>query len=71
MSLPSIKRLARRGGVKRCSDSISTEIRSVLKDFVSSVIQDSVQIIQLSGRKTITVMDILYALRRRGQTLYR
>ena len=39
---PSIRRLARRGGVKRISGLIYDETRGVLKLFLESVIRDSV-----------------------------
>ncbi len=39
---PSIRRLARRGGVKRISGLIYEETRSVLKVFLESVIRDAV-----------------------------
>ncbi|XP_021712205.1 histone H4 [Aedes aegypti] len=50
---PAIRRLARRGGVKRISSGlIYEETRGVLK------------------RKTVTAMDVVYALKRQGRTLY-
>ncbi|KAF6159633.1 hypothetical protein GIB67_034595 [Kingdonia uniflora] len=41
---PAIRRLARRGGVKRISEH--------------------------ARRKTVTAMDVVYALKRQGRTLY-
>eukprot|EP01147_Barroeca_monosierra_P001126 gene1125-4346_t len=39
---PAIRRLARRGGVKRISGLIYDETRSVLKTFLENVIRDAV-----------------------------
>merc|ERR1712076_129492 len=39
---PAIRRLARRGGVKRISSLIYDETRTVLKAFLENVIRDSV-----------------------------
>ena len=67
---PAIRRLARRGGVKRISGPIYEEIRGVLKDFVQSVMTDAVSYTEHARRKTVTAMDIVYALKRQGRTLY-
>lgn len=67
---PAIRRLARRGGVKRISGMIYDEIRSVLKVFLENVIRDSVTYTDHAKRKTVTAMDVVYALKRQGRTLY-
>lgn len=114
---PAIRRLARRGGVKRISASISPfflvfpltfgspsfphtfhfpsrlcflrchspqaktnpadappviyeETRGVLKTFLESVIRDAVTYTEHAKRKTVTSLDVVYALKRQGRTLY-
>ena len=68
---PAIRRLARRGGVKRISSLIYDETRGVLKaDFLTDVIRNAVTVTEHSGRKTVTTEDIVYALKRRGVTMY-
>ena len=102
---PAIRRLARRGGVKRISGYVSLatctffsisqmgilrtvalilvavvactllsliyeETRTVLKSFLESVIRDAVTYTEHARRKTVTAMDICYALKRQGRTLY-
>jgi histone H4 len=67
---PAIRRLARRGGVKRISGLVYEEIRGVLKVFLESVIRDSVTYTEHARRKTVVAMDIVHALKRRGNTLY-
>ncbi|XP_041037778.1 histone H4-like [Carcharodon carcharias] len=63
---PAIRRLACRGGVKRISGLIYEETRGVLKVFLENVISDT----EHAKRKTVTAMDVVYALKRQGRTLY-
>lgn len=67
---PAIRRLARRGGVKRISGLIYEETRGVLKIFLENVIRDAVTYTEHARRKTVTAMDVVYALKRQGRTLY-
>jgi histone H4 len=67
---PAIRRLARRGGVKRISGHIYEETRGVLKIFLESVIKDAIAYTEHARRKTVTAMDVVYALKRQGRTLY-
>jgi len=59
---PAIRRLARRGGVKRISGLIYEETRGVLKVFLENVIRDAVTYTEHAKRKTVTAMDVVYAL---------
>ena len=67
---PAIRRLARRGGVKRISGLMYEETRGVLKVFLENVIKDSVTYTEHARRKTVTALDVVYALKRQGKTLY-
>ena len=67
---PAIRRLARRGGVKRISGLIYEETRGVLKVFLENVIRDAVTYTEHARRKTVTALDVVYALKRQGKTLY-
>jgi len=67
---PAIRRLARRGGVKRISGAVYDEIRCVLKDFVAKVLKDTVCYTEHAKRKTVTSMDVVYALKKQGRSLY-
>ena len=51
---PAIRRLARRGGVKRISGLIYEETRGVLKVFLENVIRDSVTFFQVSADKLLS-----------------
>jgi len=67
---PAIRRLARRGGVKRISGLIYEETRGVLKTFLENILRDSITYTEHSKRKTVTALDVVYALKRQGRTLY-
>ena len=67
---PAIRRLGRRGGIKRISGLIYEETRGVLKVFLENVIRDAVTYTEHARRKTVTAMDVVYALKRQGRTLY-
>jgi len=67
---PAIRRLARRGGVKRISGLIYEETRGVLRTFLENVIHDAVCFTEHARRKVVTAMDVVHALRRTGRTLY-
>ena len=67
---PAIRRLARRGGVKRISGMMYDETRGVLKSFLENVVRDSVTYTEHAKRKTVTALDVVYALKRQGKTLY-
>ena len=67
---PAIRRLARRGGVKRLSSFIYDDSRQVLKGFLENVVRDAVTYTDHARRKTVTAMDVVYALKRQGRTIY-
>nr|CAG8622093.1 6905_t:CDS:2 [Entrophospora candida] len=56
---PAIRRLARRGGVKRISGLVYEETRG-----------DVVTYTENANRKTVMSLDVVYALKRQGHTLY-
>ncbi|CAI9574090.1 unnamed protein product [Staurois parvus] len=66
----AIRRLARKAGVTRISGLIYEEIRRVLKIFLQNVICDALPYTEYARRKTVTAMDIAYALKRQGHTLH-
>eukprot|EP00980_Cylindrotheca_fusiformis_P031245 scaffold26060_cov211-Cylindrotheca_fusiformis.AAC.1 len=50
--------------------SHSTTSGGVLKVFLENLIHDAVQYTEHAHRKTVTAMDVVYALKRQGKTLY-
>lgn len=67
---PAIRRLARRGGVKRISGLIYDEIRTTLKVFIEKVMHDVVAVVENARQKTVSAKAVVYALKRQGKTLY-
>ena len=67
---PAIRRLARRGGVKRISFLVYDETRATLKSFLEKVVSDTVTYTEHAKRKTVTALDVVYALKRQERTLY-
>ncbi len=67
---PAIRRIARRGGVKRISSLIYEETRTVLKSFLESVLRDACTYTEHARRKTVIAMDVVYSLKRQGRSLY-
>ena len=67
---PAMRRMARRGGVKRLSGMIYEESRGSLRDFLGKVVKDSTLYCEHSKRKTVTALDVVYALKRQGRTIY-
>lgn len=52
------------------SSVIYEETRGVLKSFLEGVIRDAVTYTEHAKRKTVTSLDVVYALKRQGRTLY-
>jgi histone H4 len=70
ISKADIRRMARRGGVKRISSLTYPEIRGCLKIFLENVIRDATTYTDHAHRKTVTAMDVVYALKSKGKTIY-
>ena len=67
---PAIRRLCRRGGVKRIAIDMYGETRGTIKAFLDNIMPDVLAYTEHSRRKTVTAMDVVYALKRQGRTLY-
>jgi len=65
-----IRRLARRGGVKRISGLIYDDLRTVLKVFLQKLIGGAVIYAEHAHRRTIMVNDVVHSCKRNGITLY-
>ncbi|XP_023869674.1 histone H4-like [Salvelinus sp. IW2-2015] len=57
-------------GVKCISGLIYEETRRVLKVFLENVICDAITYTEHAKRKTVTAMDVVFALKCQGRTLY-
>ena len=70
ISKAAICRMARCGGVMQISGNIYEKVWGILKAFLEEVVKDVIIYCQYSECKTVTMMDIIYALKRHGRHLY-
>ena len=70
ISKATFMRLAGRGGVKRFSGNIYEESRGVLKVFVEQIIKDVITFCEYKRRKTVTPVDVIFALKQHGRAVY-
>ena len=66
----SIRRLARRGGVKRISANIYDDIRGVIKMRLHEILEQVAMVTEHRQRKTVTTLDVIFVLNRLGSVLY-
>jgi len=66
----AMRRLCRRGGVKRVTAIVLPEFRAEVMRFVRSVVTDACAYTELAKRTTVTAQDVVNALRKRGKQLY-
>nr|AFY23220.1 histone H4.2 [Hematodinium sp. SG-2012] len=67
---PAIRRLARRGGVKRISGLVYDETRVVLRAFLHDVLRDAVTYCEHSKRKTVATFGCGICVERQGRQLF-
>ncbi|KAF2165973.1 hypothetical protein M409DRAFT_55332 [Zasmidium cellare ATCC 36951] len=70
ITAPDIRRLARRGGVKRIQKNVYEETRLAMKLRLEALLRDVITIVVYAGRKTVTTLDVVYALKKQGNTIY-
>lgn len=66
LNRPSLRRLARRAGVKRINAGVYEEAPAALRGWLRRMIQDAAVYAEYGRRLTITLNDILLALKRNG-----
>jgi histone H3/H4 len=67
---PALSRLARRGGVKRISQGVYDFARETIQNDLRVTLQVAATYANHARRKTITSMDVLYSLKKRGREIY-
>lgn len=70
LSKMTIRRLARRGGIKRLAAQIYEEIERVVHSFLLKIVFDATQISNYTRRGYVATEDVLQALKQNGQKLY-
>ena len=66
----ALRRLARRGGVKRISFASHAHVRDFVDDFLGKIVRDTLTFTEHRKAVTISAMDVVYALKRNGRVLY-
>ncbi len=65
----ALRRLARRGGVKRISGHLFEYSRVVIVEFMEKLIRDAITYTEHGARKTVTALDVIHAMKRQGKAL--
>lgn len=66
-----IKRLARRGGLKKISKPVVEKVRMILKIFLENVIRDVlVYVTKEKERRSVTERDVMLAISEQADFLY-
>lgn len=67
---PAIKRLARRGGVKRLSKDTYDEVRKALENYLQNVVKKALLMTHHDRRKTVQSADVMEALKLNNSPIY-
>ncbi|ODA76371.1 hypothetical protein RJ55_08217 [Drechmeria coniospora] len=67
---PDIRRMARRGGVKRISAGVYQEIRIAMKAYLENILRTCVIYVEHRGAKTITTADVIHGLQKMSRPIY-
>lgn len=69
ISKPAIRRLARRGGVKRVGGNVYDCANYVGRKYLEGTLDKALKYAAHAKRKTVIVLDVVYALKKQGVTL--
>ena len=67
---PAIRRLARRGGVKRIARQVYDDSRGVVDDRLDAILKPAVILATHSKKKVLRSIDVAYALKELGTPMY-
>lgn len=70
LSKGAVRRLARRGGVVRLSAGMAAETNKIFREFLTGLIRDVVTYTEHANRRTVTISDVLQAVKKQSLTLY-
>ena len=71
ISKSAIRKLARRAGVRRLAASVYTKVKDLLRDqYIEPIMRELEILVDHAKRKTVSLMDVIYVLKRQGRTLY-
>lgn len=67
MGRASVRRLARRAGVKRIGTEFYADAEASLRRFLGTIVKDAAVVTEHARRRTVTLGDILLVLKRNGR----
>eukprot|EP00756_Hemistasia_phaeocysticola_P004406 Hpha_TRINITY_DN12790_c0_g1::TRINITY_DN12790_c0_g1_i1::g.114224::m.114224/K11254/H4; histone H4 len=70
VSRGAVRRLARQAGVRRIANGCYAKIQQDVRGFVRDIMEDTLAVLDVTGKKTIKSADILFALRSTGRVVY-
>ena len=68
LSNGDIRRLCRKGGVKRIKGDVYDEARDYISTFLKTIITDTLYYMQYAKRKTVTTNDVIFSIKRHGKS---
>lgn len=68
-AVSSFSGIAWRGGVDRVSSLIYDKVRKALKNFLETIVKDAYVYCESGNQFTVTLVKVIYALKRQGRTL--
>jgi len=70
LTKPAVRRLCRRGGIKRISGLIYDKIREKGTLFLNQILFDAITYCDYAKRKTLTADDVKYSFKKNGRSIY-
>jgi histone H4 len=70
LTKPAIRRMARRGGIRRISSLMYGGVREVVRADMAALVADAMRFMAAARRSTISCADVKAAAAHRGLTLY-
>lgn len=65
-----LKKIAKRAAVRLCRKEVHGYVHGMLKNFISTIVNEGCVLASDSRRKTLCINDVLYSLKRNGWAIY-
>ena len=69
ISRPAIRRLGKKGGVSQMASTVCDDVREAIMEHIETVLKDALLYSEHANRKTVTMADVSYALKRQGRNM--
>jgi len=67
ISKPAIRRLSKKSGISQMASSVCNDVREAITEHIEKVLKDALLYSEHANRKTVTLADVSYALKRQGR----